>query len=113
MSRDDLLGINLKVMKIVGQGIRDNAPNASLNCITNPSTRWSLGAAEISACPAQGRAAWPRSGQRALPPLPRRGIRRLDEGRTAFVLGGHGDTMVPSVRYSTVRGIRCPTCGDG
>ena len=109
MSRDDLLAINLKVMKAVGEGIRDNAPDAFVICITNPLDAMVWALREYSGLPhakVVGMA----------------GI--LDSARfrhflslefdvsmrdvTAFVLGGHGDTMVPLVRYSTVGGIPLP-----
>ena len=109
MSRDDLLGINLKVMKAVGDGLKAHAPDAFVICITNPLDAMVWALREFSGLPAHkvcGMA----------------GI--LDSGRfrhflaeefevsvkdvTAFVLGGHGDTMVPLVRYSTVAGIPLP-----
>ncbi|MBL4929811.1 malate dehydrogenase [Fuscibacter oryzae] len=109
MSRDDLLGINLKVMKSVGEGIKQHAPNAFVICITNPLDAMVWALQQFSGLPANkvvGMA----------------GV--LDAGRfrhflsvefnvsmkdvTAFVLGGHGDTMVPLTRYSTVAGIPLP-----
>ncbi|MEM9229023.1 MAG: malate dehydrogenase [Pseudomonadota bacterium] len=109
MSRDDLLGINLKVMKSVGEGIAANAPDALVICITNPldAMVWALrefsGLPHAKVCGMAG---------------------VLDSARfrhflaeefdvsvkdvTAFVLGGHGDTMVPLTRYSTVAGIPLP-----
>ena len=109
MSRDDLLGINLKVMKSVGEGISAHAPNAFVICITNPldAMVWALrefsGLPENKVCGMAG---------------------VLDSARfrhflsvefnvsmrdvTAFVLGGHGDTMVPLPRYSTIAGIPLP-----
>src|SRR5579875_2102386 len=109
MSRDDLLGINLKVMDAVGAGIRENAPGAFVICITNPldAMVWAL--------------------QKTSGIAPERIVGMagvLDSARfryflseefnvsvedvTAFVLGGHGDDMVPSVRYSTVAGVPLP-----
>jgi len=110
MSRDDLLGINLKVMKSVGEGIAKHAPNAFVICITNPldAMVWALqkfsGLPENMVCGMAG---------------------ILDSSRfrhflaeefnvsikdvTAFVLGGHGDTMVPLPRYSTVAAFLCLT----
>src|ERR1044072_6051947 len=84
MSRDDLLGINLKVMDQVGAGLKKYAPNAFVICITNPldAMVWALQKA---------------SG------LPRNMVVGM-----AGVLGGHGDTMVPMARYSTVAGIPLP-----
>ncbi|MEO0819012.1 MAG: malate dehydrogenase [Pseudomonadota bacterium] len=109
MSRDDLLGINLKVMKAVGEGIAKNAPDAFVICITNPLDAMVWALREYSGLPREkvvGMA----------------GV--LDSARfrhflaeefqvsvkdvTAFVLGGHGDTMVPLTRYSTVAGIPLP-----
>ena len=113
MSRDDLVGINTKVMKQVGEGIKKNCPDAFVICITNP-----LDAMVGVLQKASG-----------LPPervVGMAGI--LDSARfrfflaeefnvsvedvTAFVLGGHGDTMVPLVRYSTVAGIPVPDLID-
>ncbi|KKJ76954.1 malate dehydrogenase [Kiloniella litopenaei] len=109
MSRDDLLGINIKVMQSVGAGIKQHCPNAFVICITNPldAMVWVLQQA---------------SGLPANKVVGMAGV--LDSARfrhflademnvsvedvTAFVLGGHGDTMVPMVRHSTVAGISLP-----
>jgi len=109
MSRDDLLGINLKVMSQVGEGIKKYAPKAFVICITNPldAMVWAL----------QKSCGLPKNMVVGMAGV-------LDSARfryflanemnvsvkdvTAFVLGGHGDTMVPSVRYSTVAGIPLP-----
>ncbi len=109
MSRDDLLGINLKVMEAVGTGIKEHAPNAFVICITNPldAMVWAL---------------QKFSGLKPNKIIGMAGV--LDSARfrhflaeefkvsvkdvTAFVLGGHGDDMVPLVRYSTVAGIPLP-----
>ena len=109
MSRDDLLTINLKVMEQVGAGIAKYAPDAFVICITNPldAMVWAL----------QKSCGLPRNKVVGMAGV-------LDSSRfrhflaaefnvsvedvTAFVLGGHGDTMVPSVRYSTVAGIPLP-----
>ncbi len=106
MSRDDLLGINLKVMEQVGAGIKKYAPDAFVICITNPldAMVWAL----------QKFCGLPRNKVVGMAGV-------LDSARfryflaeefdvsvedvTAFVLGGHGDTMVPLARYSTVAGI--------
>src|SRR3954447_13179122 len=109
MSRDDLLGINLKVMEAVGNGIKQHAPDAFVICITNPldAMVWAL---------------QKFSGLKPNKIVGMGGV--LDSARfryflaeefnvsvedvTAFVLGGHGDDMVPLVRYSTVAGIPLP-----
>ena len=82
MSRDDLLGINLKVMKAVGEGIKANAPDAFVICITNPLDAMVWALREFSGLPHNkvvGMAGVLDS--RALQPLPRRGIRGLGQGR--------------------------------
>ena len=109
MSRDDLIGINLKVMEAVGAGIKQYAPKAFVICITNPldAMVWAL---------------QKFSGVNPKKIVGMAGV--LDSARfryflaeefnvsvedvTAFVLGGHGDDMVPLVRYSTVAGIPLP-----
>jgi malate dehydrogenase len=109
MSRDDLLGINLKVMEAVGNGIKQYAPNAFVICITNPldAMVWAL---------------QKFSGLAPNKIVGMAGV--LDSARfrhflaeamdvsvkdvTAFVLGGHGDDMVPLTRYSTVAGVPLP-----
>ena len=107
MSRDDLLGINLKVMKAVGEGIKANCPDAFVICITNPLDAMVWALREFSRPAAQqGRRHGRRARQRALRHLPRLGIRRFGASDVnAFVLGGHGDTMVPVTSYSTISGI--------
>ena len=109
MSRDDLLSINLRVMKSVGDGIKKYAPNSFVICITNPLVAM----------------VWALQKYSGLPPENVVGMAGvLDSGRFSyflaeefnvsvkdvktFVLGGHGDTMVPLVRYSTVGGIPIP-----
>src|SRR5215470_13702905 len=109
MSRDDLLGINLKVMEQVGFGIKKYAPNAFIICITNPldAMVWAL----------QKYCDLPRNmvvGMAGVLDSSRFSYFLADEFNvsvedvTAFVLGGHGDSMVPLVRYSTVAGIPIP-----
>jgi len=109
MSRDDLIEINVKVMKSVGEGIKANCPDAFVICITNPLDVMVWALREYS-------------GQPHNKVVGMAGV--LDSARfrcflaeefnvsvqdvTAFVLGGHGDTMVPLVRYSTVAGIPLP-----
>ncbi len=113
MSRDDLLGINLKVMKSVGEGIRDNAPDAFVICITNPLDAMVWALREFSGLPHEkvcGMAG-------VLDSARFRHFLSLEfdvsmKDVTAFVLGGHGDTMVPLTRYSTVAGIPLPDLVD-
>jgi len=109
MSRDDLLGINLKVMKAVGEGIRDHAPNAFVICITNPLDAMVWALREFSGLPHNkvcGMAGVLDSARFRHFLATEFNVSMKDV--TAFVLGGHGDTMVPSVRYSTVAGIPLP-----
>jgi malate dehydrogenase len=109
MSRDDLLGINLKVMEQAGAGIKKYAPNAFVICITNPldAMVWAI----------QKACGLPKNkvvGMAGVLDSARFRYFLADEFNvsiedvTAFVLGGHGDTMVPLVRYSTVAGIPIP-----
>ena len=109
MSRDDLLSINLKVMEQVGSGIKKYAPNAFVICITNPldAMVWAL----------QKACGLPKPkvvGMAGVLDSSRFRYFLADEFNvsvedvTAFVLGGHGDSMVPLVRYSTVAGIPLP-----
>jgi malate dehydrogenase len=109
MSRDDLLGINIKVMQAVGAGIKAHAPNAFVICITNPLDAMVWVLREVCGLPHNK-------------VIGMAGV--LDSARfrhflaeefnvsvndvNAFVLGGHGDTMVPLIRYSTVAGIPVP-----
>jgi malate dehydrogenase len=109
MSRDDLLGINLKVMKAVGEGIRDYAPDAFVICITNPLDAMVWALREFSGLPHHmvcGMAGVLDSArfQHFLAEEFNVSIQDV----TTFVLGGHGDTMVPLIRYSTVAGIPVP-----
>ena len=109
MSRDDLLGINLKVMKAVGEGIKAHAPEAFVICITNPLDAMVWALREYSGLPhakVVGMAG-------VLDSARFRHFLSLEfnvsmRDVTAFVLGGHGDTMVPLTRYSTVAGIPLP-----
>ncbi len=109
MSRDDLIEINIKVMKAVGEGIKAHCPDAFVICITNPLDVMVWALREFT-------------GQPHNKVVGMAGV--LDSARfrcflaeefnvsvqdvTAFVLGGHGDTMVPLARYSTVAGIPLP-----
>ncbi|MBA16162.1 MAG: malate dehydrogenase [Sphingomonas sp.] len=109
MSRDDLLGINLKVMKSVGEGIAANAPDAFVICITNPLDAMVWALREFSGLPHQkvvGMAGVLDSAR--FRTFLAQEFDVSVEDVTAFVLGGHGDTMVPVVEYSTVAGIPIP-----
>jgi malate dehydrogenase len=109
MSRDDLLGINLKVMKAVGEGIREHAPNAFVICITNPLDAMVWALREFSGLPHNmvvGMAGVLDSAR--FRHFLAEEFNVSVEDVTAFVLGGHGDTMVPIVEYSTVAGIPIP-----
>ncbi|HEX7710480.1 MAG TPA: malate dehydrogenase [Sphingomonadaceae bacterium] len=109
MSRDDLLGINLKVMGAVGEGIRNHAPNAFVICITNPLDAMVWALREYSGLPHNmvvGMAGVLDSARFATFLAQEFGTSVRDVN--AFVLGGHGDTMVPVVEYSTVSGIPVP-----
>ena len=106
MSRDDLLGINLKVMKTVGEGIRKHAPNAFVICITNPLDAMVWALREFSGLPHNkvvGMAGVLDSARFATFLAEEFGVSVKDVN--AFVLGGHGDTMVPVTSYTTVSGI--------
>jgi malate dehydrogenase len=106
MSRDDLLGINLKVMEAVGAGIKQHAPNAFVICITNPLDAMVWALQKTSGLPYNklvGMAGVLDSAR--FRHFLAEEFKVSVEDVTAFVLGGHGDDMVPSVRYSTVAGI--------
>lgn len=109
MSRDDLIGINTNVMQQVGDGIRNHCPNAFVICITNP--------LDVMVGVLQRASGLPTNrvvGMAGVLDSARFRCFLADEFNvsvedvTAFVLGGHGDTMVPLVRYSTVAGIPVP-----
>jgi malate dehydrogenase len=106
MSRDDLLGINLKVMEAVGGGIKKYAPDAFVICITNPldAMVWALQkASNLPANKIVGMAGVLDSARFRY--FLSEEFKVSVEDVTAFVLGGHGDDMVPCLRYSTVAGI--------
>ena len=109
MSRDDLLGINLTVMDAVGAGLKAHAPNAFVICITNP-----LDAMVWALQKASGLPTHKVVGMAGVLDSSRFRHFLADEFKvsvedvSAFVLGGHGDDMVPSVRYSTVAGVPLP-----
>lgn len=109
MSRDDLLGINLKVMGAVGEGIKTHAPDAFVICITNP--------LDVMVWALREKTGLPHNkvvGMAGVLDSARFRHFLADEFKvsvedvTAFVLGGHGDSMVPLPRYSTVSGIPVP-----
>jgi malate dehydrogenase len=109
MSRDDLLGINLKVMKAVGEGIKNHTPKAFVICITNPLDAMVWALREYSGLPHHmvvGMAGVLDSAR--FRHFLAEEFNVSVEDVTAFVLGGHGDTMVPIVEYSTVAGIPVP-----
>jgi malate dehydrogenase len=109
MSRDDLLGINLKVMDGVGKGIKENAPDAFVICITNPLDAMVWALQKFSGLPTHkivGMAGVLDSARFRF--FLAEEFNVSVEDVTAFVLGGHGDDMVPSVRYSTVAGVPLP-----
>ena len=106
MSRDDLLGINLKVMKTVGEGIKAHAPDAFVICITNPLDAMVWALREFSGLPHNkvvGMAGVLDSARFATFLAQEFGVSVKDVN--AFVLGGHGDTMVPVTSYTTISGI--------
>jgi len=109
MSRDDLLGINLKVMKAVGEGIKAHAPNAFVIVVTNPLDAMVWALRQFSGLPHNkvvGMAGVLDSARFRY--FLAEEFKVSVEDVSAFVLGGHGDTMVPLVRYSTVAGIPLP-----
>jgi malate dehydrogenase len=109
MSRDDLLDINLKVMGQVGAGIKKYAPNAFVICITNPldAMVWALQkSCELPQQKVVGMAGVLDSARFRYFLADEFNVSVEDV--TAFVLGGHGDTMVPLTRYSAVAGIPVP-----
>src|SRR5476651_1516461 len=109
MSRDDLLGINLKVMKAVGEGIKKFAPNAFVICITNPLDAMVWALREFSGLPHNkvvGMAGVLDSSRFAYFLAEKTGVSVADIH--AWTLGGHGDDMVPMVRHSTVGGLPLP-----
>jgi malate dehydrogenase len=109
MSRDDLLAINTKVMQAVGDGIKNHCPGAFVICITNPLDAMVWALQKIT-----GLAPNMVVGMAGVLDAARFRSFLADEfgvsveDVTAFVLGGHGDTMVPLARYSTVAGIPLP-----
>ena len=109
MSRDDLIGINTKVMKAVGEGIKAHCPESFVICVTNPLNVMVWVLREYSGQPHTmvcGMAGVLNSARFRHFLAEEFNVSPQDV--TAFVLGGHGDTMVPLVRYSTVAGIPLP-----
>ncbi len=109
MSRDDLIGINLKVMKAVGEGIKAHAPNAFVICITNPLDAMVWALQKFSGLPKEkvvGMAGVLDSARFAYFLAEKTGVSVQDIH--AWTLGGHGDDMVPMVRHSTVGGLPLP-----
>ncbi len=109
MSRDDLLEINLKVMEQVGAGIKKYAPDAFVICVTNPldAMVWAL----QKACGLPRNKVVGMAGVLDAARLRLFLAQEFDvsvEDVTAFVLGGHGDSMVPMARFSAVAGIPLP-----
>jgi malate dehydrogenase len=109
MSRDDLLGINLKVMEQVGSGIKKYAPDALVICITNPLDAMVWALQKYSGMPQHK-----VIGMAGVLDSARFRYFLADEFNvsvqdvSAMTLGGHGDDMVPLIRYSTVAGIPLP-----
>lgn len=106
MSRDDLLATNLKIMKQVAKGVRDHAPDAAVIVVSNPLDAMVYTFKEISGFPKNrvvGMAGVLDSTRFRSFVAWELGVSVEDV--TALVLGGHGDTMVPLVRYCTVAGI--------
>ena len=109
MSRDDLIGINTSVMAQVGAGLKQHCPKAFVICITNPLDAMVWALREATGFPAKrvvGMAGILDSARFRYFLADEFGVSVEDV--TAFVLGGHGDTMVPLPRYSTVAGIPLP-----
>jgi malate dehydrogenase len=109
MSRDDLLGINLKVMASVGEGLKQHAPNAFVVCITNPLDAMVWALRQFSGLPHHmvvGMAGVLDSAR--FRHFLAEEMNVSVEDVSAFVLGGHGDTMVPMPRFSTVAGVPLP-----
>ena len=113
MSRDDLLNINLGVIAKVGAGIRDHAPDAFVICITNPLDVMVWALQKATGLPTNrvvGMAGVLDSARFRY--FLAEEFKVSVEDVSAFVLGGHGDDMVPSVRYSTVGGVPLPDLID-
>jgi malate dehydrogenase len=111
MSRDDLLGVNLKVMEDVGAAIKKHAPQAFVICITNPLDAMVWALRKFTGLPANkvvGMAGVLDSARFSCFLAEKAGV-SVEDVR-ALTLGGHGDDMVPLVRYSTIGGVPLPDC---
>lgn len=109
MSRDDLIGINTKIVTTVAENIRAHAPNAFVIVITNPLDIMVMVMQQVSGLPPErvvGMAGVLDSARFRY--FLAEEFKVSVEDVNAFVLGGHGDTMVPLARYSTVGGIPLP-----
>jgi malate dehydrogenase len=109
MTRDDLIGINAKVVATVAENIKQHCPNAFVIVVTNPLDVMVWVMRELSGLPHNkvvGMAGVLDSARFRL--FLAQEFKVSVEDVTAFVLGGHGDTMVPLIRYSTVAGIPVP-----
>ena len=111
MSRDDLLSINLKVMEQVGAGIAKFAPDAFVICITNPLDAMVWALQKFSKLPTNKVVgmAGVLDSSRFASFLAEAANVSIEDVR-AMTLGGHGDDMVPMVRYSTIGGVPLPDC---
>ena len=109
MSRDDLMNTNVSIIKTVAEGIKKHAPNAFVIVITNPLDAMVYVMQKVSGLPANKVV-----GMAGVLDSARFGLFLANEFKVSvedvrsFVLGGHGDTMVPLVRYSSVAGIPLP-----
>ena len=111
MSRDDLLGVNLKVMEQVGAAIKQHAPGAFVVCITNPLDAMVWALRKFTGLPTNkvaGMAGVLDSARFSCFLAEAAGV-SIEDVR-ALTLGGHGDDMVPVVRYSTIGGVPLPDC---
>jgi len=109
MSRDDLINTNTAIIKSVALGIKENAPNAFVIVITNPLDAMVWVMQKVSGLPAHkvvGMAGVLDSSRMSL--FLAREFNVSVEDVNSCVFGGHGDTMVPLIRYSTVAGIAIP-----
>jgi malate dehydrogenase len=109
MSRDDLMATNTSIIKSVAEGIKQHAPEAFVIVITNPLDAMVYVMQKVSGLPANkvvGMAGVLDSARMSL--FLAKEFNVSVEDVNSFVLGGHGDTMVPLIRYSSVAGIPVP-----